>query len=568
MGLASSTIRAGILSLVLASAAMGLAGCSKPEPRGGVAPRAAGEVRHNVVLILVDHMGPELDVYGDKLAATPNLDRLAREGVVFTKAYAASGSDDASLATLLTGVFPQTIGMVQEWLGARLWTVAPPPEIQALPQTLRAAGWDTFHIGARDDPFGAGSILWTQTAARDMVANASPWPAARVDQPFFAEIDLSTLDTPEEDKAVEHSWLSSLMSVGAKRARDIAVKPVDPAAVKTPAWLPDSHSMRTAIAHHYEAIERVDAAVGTVLAALDKAGLAGTTDIIVTARAGPAEPRAERTLYDAGVHVPLILRRADRSGAGTVRRDLISGADIAPSVLDLVGLKPFAWMQGRARLRSAADPQRYVFSTQGRVGAVFERAFAVRDGRFLYIHNLAFDTSILSLGRRNAALLAFRASARHRPGLTQPPRLTPEQDRIRSADRPEDELYDLEKDPEQMTNLAEDARHANDLDRLSTALNAFAASAPDYSTLEAHELQDLYRPGGATPTTAAPTGTVQGGRLTLDSATPAAVILWRAGAGAPWRIYTGPVPAAEGLEAKAARYGFRDSGVTTFPAKR
>jgi arylsulfatase A-like enzyme len=566
MGISARTIGALAACAGLLAAAT-LAGCSKPAPVHQIAARAPAEKRPNVLVILVDHLGPEFDVYGDKLPATPNLDRLAREGVTFTRAYAASGADDASEAAMLTGVFPHAIGMVHEWVDGQVWTVAPPVEIQAAPQTLRAAGYDTFHIGARSDAFGAASILWTQQVSSDLSPGQSPWPPGVLTQPFYGEIDLSTLDTPDEDKAVAHSWLSSLMSVGQQRAREPAVPHVDPQAVSVPAYLPDSHSMRVALARRYETIERTDAQVGAILAALDKAGLSATTDIILTARSGPPVPRGERTLYDSGVHVPLILRRADHAGAGSVRKDLVSGVDLAPSILGLAGLKPFAWMQGRDRFGGGADPAHFVYSTQGWIGNAMERAFSVRDGRFLYIHNLAFDAPIFALSRRSPAQLAFRAAMLHRPGLTQPPRLTPGQSRILSKERPEDELYDLDKDPEQMTNLAEDPHHSGDLERLSTALNAFVASAPDYSSWETHELQDLFRPRGVTPTAAAPTGVVAGGRLTLDSATPGAVILWRLGETAPWKIYTGPIPAADGLQAKAARYGYLDSLPKSFNAR-
>jgi hypothetical protein len=154
-----------------------------------------------------------------------------------------------------------------------------------------------------------------------------------------------------------------------------------------------------------------------------------------------------------------------------------------------------------------------------------------------------------------------------RPGLTLPAQLTQDQARVLSPDRPEDEFYDLQKDPFQMNNLAEEDQYAGELQRLSDALNAFAASAPDYSTWDAQDLQDLYRPGGVTPTTSVPTAAVQAGRRVLASATPGAVILWRPKDAPLWKIYTGPLPATGDIEAKAARYGFNDSAVASFPTK-
>lgn len=568
MGLRSGVKRAAVAA---ALAAATLAGCSQPKtaPIGGVEPRAAGETRPNVLLILVDHLGPELDVYGDPTAATPNLDKLAKGGEVFAKAYAASGSDDAALSAILTGVYPQTIGMVQEWTGPRVWTVAPPPEVKGFPEMLRAAGYETFHVGQRTDPFGASSALWSDELLGEVGAGVPPWPRTRVGQPFFGEIDLSTVGAPGEANAAKPGWISSLFAADRARDHKIPVKAVDPRLAPVPAYLPDSHSTRVALAKQYEAIERVDAEIGLILARLDKLGLSSTTDVIVTARSGPAVPRGERTLYESGVHVPLIVHRADGRFAGTVRQDLVSTVDLAPSILTLAGLKPYAWMQGRERFTSAADPEKYVYSTQGRVGSVFERAFAIRDGRYLYIHNLAFNTPVLALARQGPALIAFRAVAREnrrveRPGLTTPRQLTDAQARVLSPDRPEDEFYDLKADPYQMTNLADEDRYAGELQRLSDALNAFAGSAPDYSTWDARDLQDLYRPGGVTPTAAQPTGAIRAGRLTLDSATPGATLLWRPAGEALWRLYTAPVAVKGEVEAKAARYGFQDSGVAAF----
>ena len=106
--------------------ALGLAGlglaalvaCSPAKREAAFTPAPHDDTRPNILVITADHLGTELGAYGDKAARTPNIDRLAREGVTFTNAYAASGSEDAETAALLTGVHPSTIGVVQEWTGA------------------------------------------------------------------------------------------------------------------------------------------------------------------------------------------------------------------------------------------------------------------------------------------------------------------------------------------------------------------------------------------------------------------------------------------------------------------
>jgi arylsulfatase A-like enzyme len=532
---------------------LALSACGRPKT-AAVEPRAAGETRPNVLLIVVDHLGPEFSAYGDRTASTPNLDRLAREGVVFANAYAAAGSEDAESAALLTGVSPHAIGVVQEWTGAPGWTAAPPPEVKGFPELMRAAGWRTFHVGARPDPFGSPASLWEQ----DRREPGAVWPEQTVRQPFLGAVDLTTL--PVDGAKTQKKGFLGLF--GAAHAESgTAVKPVDAKALAVPGYLPDTPQVRAALKRRYEAIEQVDAQVGEILDRLAKAGLDKNTVVILTAKTGPALPRAERTLYDSGVRVPLIVRRPDGRGAGSVRRDLVSGVDLAPSVLKIAGLQPLAWMQGRERFEGVGEPARYVFSVQNRVDRTYERAFAVRDGRFLYIRNLSFEASLSALARRGDALDAVESARRGG-------RLTPAQAMLFSDDRPEDELYDLHKDPHQLVNLAESDAYAADVERLSTALNAFAASAPDYSTWATGELRDLYRPAGETPAAAAPTGVLKDGRVVLETVTPGGAILWRTSDKDPWRLYTGPIPAAETVQAKAARYGFAESAVVDLKFKR
>jgi arylsulfatase A-like enzyme len=541
--------RAAGFALMLA-----LAACSKPKT-AAVEPRQAGETRPDVLLIVVDHLGPEFAAYGDRTAATPNLDRLAREGVTFTNFYAASGSEDAEAAALLTGMSPHAIGVVQEWTGqAPAWTAAPPPEVKGFPELMRAAGWRTFHVGGRADPFGSPASLWEQ----DRREPGATWPDATIGRPFLGQIDLTTLSVAGE-KPAKKGFLG-LFGVGRADAAEPKVRPIDARTLTVPAWLPDTPAVRAALKKRYEAIERVDAQIGEVLDRLHKTGLDKTTVVVLTAKTGPALPRAERTLYDSGVRVPLIVRRPDGRGAGTVRRDLVSGVDFAPSMLRLAGLPPLAWMQGRDRLDGPAEPARYVFSVQNRVDGVYERAFAVRDGRWLYIRNLAFEAPLAALARRGDALDAVNGARRGG-------KLSPAQARL-FGDRPEDELYDLQKDPAQLVDLADDPAHAGDVERLSAALNAYAAGAPDFSTYTTEDLRDLYRPAGETPAAAQPSGRLLDGRVVLETVTPGASILWRIADDQPWRLYTGPIPKAETVQAKASRYGFAESTVAQLKFKK
>jgi arylsulfatase A-like enzyme len=522
-----------------------LTACSaQPKADGGFAPPPANDHRPNILVIEVDHLGVALGAYGDLAAETPNIDHLAQEGVRFDAAYAASGGEDAETAALLTGMHPSTIGMVQEWTGVGAWRVVPPPEIRAYPELVRAAGYETFHVGARPDPFGAPVSLWS-------VADITPgalWPNGTIRQPFLGVVDLSTLDDRQQKDSGFAFW----------RTRDDDASPeTSGRAVTVPADLPDTGATRAALLAEKKRIRHVDDQVGQIIARLERAHLLDHTIVVFTAKTGPARPRAERTVYDAGVHVPLIVRWPDGRGRGTARRDLVSGIDLAPSILRMAGVAPRAWMQGRDHLTTAQAPNTFVFTVQNRVDDVYERVFAVRDGRYLYTLNLAPYTPVLSLARAGPLKDAV-AAARKNGGLSRG------QQAAFTDERDEAELYDLRADPQALNNLASDPKHGGDVARLAQVLNAFAAEAPDYSTWTARDLGDLFRPGGVTPTTAAPRVTIVGGTMTMTSLTPGAAILWRTGDDERWSLYAGPVKATDKpVQAVAVRYGFLPGATAT-----
>ncbi len=531
--------------LVLAAA-----GCER-EDEPEITARSQSETRPNVLIFLVDALGPELGAYDDPAALTPAIDGLAEKGIVYTAAYAASGSEGAAWAALMTGVHPQTLGVVQDWTDGRGWTVAPQPEVKAFPELMRRAGYHTFLIGLGTDPFGGSSAMWDQKAR----GVAATWPTADVPQPFLGVIELSTLPRNEAEapKPKKKGLLDRLFS----REEEAPAPPaIDASKIVVPAYLPDTPAIRAALKTRYERIAALDRQIADTLKRLEDAGALNNTIVIVTARTGPPWPRAERTLYDSGVRVPLIVRHPDGRGQGSVSNALVSGVDLAPSVLKLVGLQPMAWVQGHDRLSASPDPAaRYVFSIQNRVGAVFERSRAVRDGRWLFIRNEAPGTRLVDLARRGEFydLLAGKDGAA--------PQLAGQ-----SIPRPAFEIYDLRNDPAQVRNLGNDPARLADAQRLNEALNEFNAATPDLSMATTTELRDRFRPGGQTPAAAPPLVRLEGDKVVMEALTPGASIQWREDENSAWKLYRDPVVLPENgkLEAKSSRYGFQDSPVQPF----
>lgn len=548
-GIFSNFLRVIGIVLVLAAAAC------QAEREPTISPRSQNETRPNILVFVADALGPELGAYEDPAAVTPNIDRLAREGITYANAYAASGSSGAAWGAALTGVHPQTLGLIQDWNGERGWNVAPQPEVKAFPDLLRRAGWYSFRVGPQSDPFGGASALWDKNERTD----GAVWLDNDIPQPFVGVVEATTLPRDDADapRARKKGFLESLFA--GKEAPPTPVV-IDPKKIVVPSYLPDTPALRAALAARYQRIAAFDAQVGAAIQRLERAGALDKTVIIVTARTGPPWPRAERTLYDSGVRIPLIVRHPDGRGRGTVSRALVSGVDLAPSILKLAGRQPMAWMHGRDRLSARPDPAAtFVFSIQNRVGPVFERARAVRDSRYLLILNEAPRTRLWDLARKGDLYDAVA-------GAGGQPTLGPNQ----TSPRAEVELYDLRSDPAQVRNLAADSGRIGDVQRLAAALAAFNAMTPDLSNASTNELRDRYQPAGQTPVTAPPVMRLVGGRVAMEALTPGSAIQWRINDKDVWKLYRGPValPKNGRLQAKASRYGFRDSPPQPFDAKK
>jgi hypothetical protein len=184
----------------------------------------------------------------------------------------------------------------------------------------------------------------------------------------------------------------------------------------------------------------------------------------------------------------------------------------------------------------------------------------VRDGRFLVIHTATPQTRLWDLARRGDRSDAAQGQGGAAPSLG-PNQTNP---------RAELELYDLRSDPAQTRNLAADAGHVSDVQRLRAALIAFNALTPDMSFDSTQELRDRFQPGGQSPVTAAPILRLAGGKVVMEALTPGSTIEWRFDENDRWKLYRGPVPLPKDgkLQAKSSRYGFSDSEPQLFDAKK
>jgi len=426
--------------------------------------------RPNVVLIIADDLAwADTGAYGNAKVGTPSIDRLAREGVRFTHAFVTISSCSPSRASMITGRYPHSTDAEQlHW---------PLPAAQVtFVEKLKAAGYWTgasgkWHMGQAikdrfdvvDDPGEAGFQTDPKTgkmlAADD--SGAAGWlPLLRQrpkDRPFF--LWLAALD-PHRDYA-ENS----------------VPTPHRPADVIVPAHLPDTPEVRGELALYYDEIARLDDNVGKVIAELDRQGVGDNTLILFISDNGRPFPGAKTTMYDEGIRTPLLARWPKGIGRGRVADGLVSSVDLAPTILQLAGVPIPSTVQGKSFVPMLTDP---AARTRAEVFAeknwhdYEDRVRAMRTERFKYIRNDYADlagTPSADAGRSPTmeALRRLQASGG----------LTPLQARIFVQPRPAEELYDVIADPQEVTNLATDPRHAATLAELRGRLEAWGRETGD-----------------------------------------------------------------------------------------
>jgi N-sulfoglucosamine sulfohydrolase len=455
------------LGLALCAALLGAGGAWAATP----GPRAqAPASRPNFVLIIADDLAwDDTGAYGNRKVRTPHIDRLAREGLRFTRAFVTISSCSPSRASLITGRYPHNTDAEQlHW---------PLPAAQVtFVEKLRAAGYWTaasgkWHLGEAvkdrfdvvDDPGEAGFQTDPRTGkmlAKDDSGAAGWIPVMRQrpkDKLFF--LWFAALD-PHRDY-VENS----------------VPQPHSPAEVVVPPYLPDTPEVRKELALYYDEIARLDGYVGQVMAELERQGVAENTLVLFISDNGRPFPRAKTTLYDSGIRTPLIARWPRGVRRGGVAGGLVSSVDIAPTILQLAGVGVPPTVQGRSFAATLANPRA---ATRDAVYAeknwhdYEDRARAVRTVRYKYIRNdypdLPLTTSADS--GRSPTMDAIRR-------LRDAGKLTPEQSRIFQTPRPKEELYDVLADPHEFKNLAADPRYARTLAALREKLERWGRETED-----------------------------------------------------------------------------------------
>jgi N-sulfoglucosamine sulfohydrolase len=311
-------------------------------------PFVSGAERPNVVIFHCHDFGQYLHCYGVKTVQTPNLDKFAAEGVRFSQSFCTQPGCSPSRASLFTGRYPHSNGVMGLTHGNFAWDLNPGEK--HLAQFLKEAGYTTTAIGhLHETRSGFQRCGYDQSIGKSKVAEGTDAAIAELKrlatakQPFYlfgGFIEPHRLPYPKDGGP-----MSGLIGFPGPH-----LQPDDSFGVEVPPYLRDTPGTREELAGLQGAIRHMDEQFGRWLKAIQELGLEQNTLVIATTDHGIAMPRAKCSVYEPGLKIALLLRHAGRKGwnGGVVREEMISNIDVLPTLLELAGIPVPSNVQGRS----------------------------------------------------------------------------------------------------------------------------------------------------------------------------------------------------------------------------
>jgi N-sulfoglucosamine sulfohydrolase len=430
-------------------------------------PSSAAEPK-NIVLLIGDDLGLQLGCYGDKVAKTPNLDRLAAEGTRFTHAFASVASCSASRGTLLTGMPTHMCGQFGHAHAEH--NIHSFPKVKGLPALLAPAGYRSgviakLHVQPKEVypfdvevPGNGRNPVQIAEQARKFISECG-------DRPFYLHVGFTDPHRAGKGFANQAKYPPSVPSVK-----------FDPKSIVVPPFLPDTPECREELAEFYESTARLDHGVGLVLQVLAETKKLDSTLVIFLSDNGIPFPGAKTTLYDPGVHLPLIVKKPGQK-PGVTCDAMVSWTDVAPTILDWAGVKPPANLPGRSILpvleqEKTTGWDEIYSSHQFHEITMYYPMRMVRTRTHKYILNLAHPLEYPSASD-------LWASPTWQGVIKRGDKMYGARETQAYLHRPREELYDLTADPNEVKNLANDPAQAKVLEELRGKLKAWQQKTND-----------------------------------------------------------------------------------------
>lgn len=446
------------------------------------APLHPADTLPNILVIIADDMSLNAGIYGDRAISTPGIDSVGKDGIVFENAFCTASSCSPSRASILTGRFPHQLKE-----GGNLWGFLP----VTYPTYTRILSKKGYAVGLTGKGWGPGNFQaggYKQNPAgpnyKDFDHFLAQLPART---PFCYWIGSHDPHRPYDPELKETAALNE-------------------SELKVPSWLPDNDTVRADLLDYLAEVKRFDQRVEHAIATLKEKGLYDNTLIIITSDNGRPFPRAKANCYDGSSRIPLVMRWGNHFKNGSRYPELISLVNIAPTLLAAAGVDAPSSMSGRSLLPllmggKGEEHFQHVFIERERHANVRKNNLgyptrAVRTKEFLYVHNLRPERWPAGDPERPGASIGFGdidngpakmflVHNRFNPQFKQQAAWSLEK-------RPEEELYELKTDPDQLHNIAMDPAYASVKNKLKATLLSWQKQTGDPLLKDGRDIFDSY----------------------------------------------------------------------------
>lgn len=409
-----------------------------------------GQKKPNIIWIMAEDMSTDLECYGMPNVKTPNLNKMATEGIRFNNAFVTNPICSPSRSSMMIGTH-QIKTNTHNHRSNR--DVPLDPQFTPLTQLLRDAGYTTIlgHHGVlkkgrkidvnfKHKPLGP----WDGKTKFGLFDKYDTFE--KKDEPFFAQIQC----------AVTHrgQWWNEI--------REKSTHPVNPETLTLPPYLADHPAVRLDWAKYLDQIEYMDYEVGMIFKELEEKGLADNTIVIFIGDNGRCNIRGKGYLQDTGLRIPLLMHYPKSIKAGQVSNKVVSATDITATIVDYAGIEVPKYMTGQP-IFSKKFNRKYVYGARDLWDEVAEKSRAVTSDKWAYIRN---DKPEIPYDAHQAYLEFYRPAVHVMRTLYKEGKLNKDQKPFFEPQKPAEELYNLKADPFQLNNLASDPKHAKMLKKL------------------------------------------------------------------------------------------------------
>lgn len=486
--------------------------------------------KYNIIWLVAEDQSPQFfPMYGDSSISLPNLESIAKESIVYDKAFANVPVCAPARSTIILGMYTiatathnmrtynSHLHEIEPSIGLVGYTPVMPKHTKEFPKYLRSEGYYCTNNSKEDYNMQISDGTWDESSSK------ATWRNRKEGQPFFSVFNFMEC----HESGIWRFGKDSLF--------------VDPKGIPVPPYFPDNDIIRHDLAVNYSNLKRIDDKIGTIINQLKEDGLYDDSYIFFYGDHGGPFPRHKRVLYDTGLEVPFFVKLPKdlmQDKGQTRNDDIISFIDLAPTVLSIAGIEKPDQMQGKAFLGSYIGPKdEYIYASSDRFDAIYDKSRAIRSKKYKYIRNYhpELPYAIPVEYREQMPMMKEWRRLDSIGALSGSSALW-----MRKNKDPE-EFYDLEVDPFELNNIINEANKKSVIDAHRSALDAWLEKCDDQGKFDERELISKWATLKEKTILKAPTISVESELIMAKNEGEYGNIVYKIENDSIWQVYSKPL---------------------------